>query len=360
MLPKTIERYTEPLIHLVGWAVLFGLPLIFTDRDSGINWMEFLRRLNGPLDILLVFYLNYLFLAPRLYLKGRHRAFYLANIIVCLLGCLFMAYWEHLFRQMGGFDHHAAGNHHFSPPPRLFFIMRDIIMQTLFVVFATAIRISKEWGKAEAARKEAELGRTEAELKNLRSQINPHFLLNTLNNIYALIQFNGEKAQEAVLDLSKLLRHILYENQSPYVPIEQEIDFLANYIRLMRIRLSENVEVTFETHLPENHSLRIAPLLYISLIENAFKHGISANESCFIHLTIDTSSDSILRFRLENSCHPKRTSDRSGSGIGLRQVQKRLDILYPGKYRWTKGTDASGKVYQSILEIETNPKNILQ
>jgi len=359
MLQKTIERYTEPLIHLVGWAVLFGLPLIFADRNSGINWLEFLRRLNGPVDILAVFYLNYLFLVPKLYLNGKKRSFALSNIIVCLLGCLFMVYWEHAFRQLGGFAHPAANGRHFAPPPREFFIMRDFIMQILCIIFATTIRTSKEWGRAEAARKEAELGRTEAELRNLRSQINPHFLLNTLNNIYALIQFNGEKAQEAVLDLSKLLRHVLYENQSTYVPLEQEIGFIENYIRLMRIRLSENVDVTFDTHLPEKHSLQVAPLLYISLIENAFKHGVSANEPCFIRLAIDLSSDSILRFRVENSNHPKQQSDRSGSGIGLHQVQKRLDILYPGKYRWTKGTDASGKVYRSILEIETNNQNRL-
>lgn len=356
MKQTNITRYAEPLIHTLGWAFLFGLPFILIDRNSGISWQDIFRRLNGPASTFIVFYINYLFWVPRLYLKGKLQSFVVCNLILCLLGCIGMSYWEQLIRITGHTIQPAALPHHFAPPPRFFFILRDLVMQILCIVMATTARTSKEWSRAEAARKEAELGRSEAELKNLRNQINPHFLLNTLNNIYALIQFNTEKAQDAVQDLSKLLRHVLYDNQQPYVPLAQEIDFLENYIRLMRIRLPESVDITIEKHLPEMQTVQIAPLLYISLIENAFKHGIRTNEASFIHLTIELLSDTVLRFRLENSNYPKNQSDRSGSGIGLKQVQKRLDILYPNKYRWIKGADPSGKIYRSILEIETNPQ----
>ncbi|MCM1078321.1 MAG: histidine kinase [Bacteroidales bacterium] len=357
MKQKNIERYTELLIHTVGWAFLLGLPFILADRNSGIRWTEIVRRLNGPVSALVVFYVNYLLWVPKFYLKGKTRSFVLFNIMLCLFGCMVMAYWEYLIRIVGQTTPPPViYGRHCTPPPRMFFIMRDLVMQTLCIIMATTTRTSKEWRKAETARKEAELGRSEAELKNLRNQINPHFLLNTLNNIYALIQFNTEKAQEAVLDLGKLLRHVLYDNQNPYVPLAQEIDFLENYIRLMKIRLPEQVEITFEKRLPERHSLNIAPLLYISLIENAFKHGIRTDAPSFIHLTVDTVSESVLRLRLENSNYPKSRSDRSGSGIGLKQVQQRLDIIYPGKYQWTKGVDGSGKIYRSVLEIETNPQ----
>ena len=121
----------------------------------------------------------------------------------------------------------------------------------------------------------AERQKTEAELKNLKNQLNPHFLLNTLNNIYALIAFNSDKAQEAVQELSKLLRHVLYDNQQTFVPLEKELDFIRNYVALMRIRLPQQVEVSVNLEVDSGGALQIAPLIFISLIENAFKHGIS-------------------------------------------------------------------------------------
>ena len=108
---------------------------------------------------------------------------------------------------------------------------------------SAAIRLSGRWVQVEAARREAEKSRTEAELKNLRNQLNPHFLLNTLNNIYALIAFDTDKAQTAVQELSRLLRHVLYDNQQNFVTLGKEMDFIKNYIALMRIRLSSNVTV---------------------------------------------------------------------------------------------------------------------
>ena len=111
--------------------------------------------------------------------------------------------------------------------------------------------------------------------KNLRNQLNPHFLLNTLNNIYALIAFDSDKAQQAVQELSKLLRYVLYDNQQTYVPLCKEVDFIRNYIELMRIRLSANVQMITKFDIQPDSQTLIAPLIFISLIENAFKHGIS-------------------------------------------------------------------------------------
>lgn len=116
------------------------------------------------------------------------------------------------------------------------FFVRDILSLIFTIGLSAAIRMSARWGQAEAARREAEKSRTEAELKNLRNQLNPHFLLNTLNNIYALIAFDSDKAQQAVQELSKLLRYVLYDNQQNYVPLCKEVDFIRNYIELMRIR----------------------------------------------------------------------------------------------------------------------------
>ena len=212
------------------------------------------------------------------------------------------------------------------------FLFRDILMQILCIIVAVTTRMSKQYRQSEQALQIAEYDRKETELKNLRNQINPHFLLNTLNNIYALIQFDQGKAQETVQELSKLLRHMLYDNQQQLVFLDSEVDFMRNYISLMKIRLPESVDLQVNNTVPSPNNLRIAPLIFISLIENAFKHGIRTSEKSFIHLSMDYDKNTDkLHFRIENSNFPKDEEDRSGSGIGLEQVQKRLDLVYPNQ-----------------------------
>ena len=229
-------------------------------------------------------------------------------------------------------------------PPVLSFILRDVVMLGLTIGLGTTIRLSAQWKKAEAARQESEL-------KNLRNQLNPHFLLNTLNNIYALIAFDSEKAQQTVQDLSKLLRYVLYESQQAFVPLGKEVEFIRNYIDLMRIRVSKEVRITIHIQVESDNQTPVAPLLFISLIENAFKHGISPTEPSFIIISIEERDDWV-RCEILNSNHPKTSSDKSGSGIGLEQVKKRLELIYPGKYDWDMSLNDSGTVYASLLSIK--------
>lgn len=187
-------------------------------------------------------------------------------------------------------------------------------------------------------------------MKNLRNQLNPHFLLNTLNNIYALIAFDSDKAQAAVQELSRLLRHVLYDNQQNFVALGKEMDFIRNYIELMRIRLASNVTVETQIDVRADSRTEIAPLIFISLIENAFKHGISPTESSFIRIHFSESPGQVC-CEIANSYHPKSQADKSGSGIGLEQVRKRLELTYPGQYEWKQGVSDNGKEYKSILVI---------
>lgn len=205
-------------------------------------------------------------------------------------------------------------------------------------------------GAGGSRRREAEKSRTEAELKNLRNQLNPHFLLNTLNNIYALIAFDTDKAQTAVQELSRLLRHVLYDNQQNFVTLGKEMDFIKNYIALMRIRLSSNVTVETRFDIRPDSPTEIAPLIFISLIENAFKHGISPTEPSHIRIYFSESVHEV-RCEIINSYHPKSEADKSGSGIGLEQVSKRLELTYPGRYEWKHGISEDGKEYKSVLTI---------
>jgi sensor histidine kinase YesM len=198
--------------------------------------------------------------------------------------------------------------------------------------------------------KELEAMRAQAELRNLRNQINPHFLLNTLNNIYALTAFDTAKAQEAIQELSKMMRHILYEYQKPLIPLKEEIDFLENYVKLMRIRLPQSVEVTFNATHPKG-TVEVAPMILISLVENAFKHGTSPTEPSFVHINI-TAEESKLICDIQNSNNPKTASDHSGHGIGLQQVKRRLELAYPNRYTWQQGTKDNDKTYYSTITIQ--------
>ena len=142
---------------------------------------------------------------------------------------------------------------------------------------------------------------------------------------------------------------MLYDNQEVEVPIQGEIQFLENYVNLMKIRLPANVEVKFDCQV-SRPDLRVAPLLAISLVENAFKHGISPTEPSFVHVSISTD-DHQLVCMIENSNHPKTEKDRSGHGIGLQQVQQRLDLSYAGHYEWEKGPSEDGKSYISRITL---------
>ena len=227
--------------------------------------------------------------------------------------------------------------------------VRDIANFCIFATVATCISLAQQWYWADKARRNAEAARVAAELGNLRSQINPHFLLNTLNNIYALTAIDQTRAQDAIQQLSKMLRHMLYDNQEQLVSLADEVQFIENYINLMKIRLPQTVDVKLEKDL-ENPHAKVAPLLFISLVENAFKHGVSSTEPSFIHMSM-TQKGNTLCVIIENSNFPKSEKDRSGHGIGLQQVQRRLDLAYYQQYEWTKGVSDDGTVYSSTIKI---------
>ena len=331
----------EILIHIISWGIVFGFPFFFIDRTGdSINWHAYLRHSAVPLSFVTVFYLNYFLLVPHLLFREQKNKYIIYNILlVCLIGLLL-----HIWQSLNAPAPTLKKPH--MPPGWIFFV-RDILSLIFTIGLSAAIRMSARWGQAEAARREAEKSRTEAELKNLRNQLNPHFLLNTLNNIYALIAFDSDKAQQAVQELSKLLRYVLYDNQQNYVPLCKEVDFIRNYIELMRIRLPRHVRL--DVSLPENpsHTL-VAPLLFISLVENAFKHGVSNDRPSFIDIDI-REEEGVLACRIENSFFPKSEADRSGSGIGLANLCRRLEMIYPGRYEMKYGQH--GDTYETLLRI---------
>lgn len=341
------NKKTEILIHVAIWAVMFIWPLMFMNHGTGATPVQFLFMSIAQLTLMVAFYVNYLWLTPKYLQRGERQFYWMFNAVMILVMGIGLHYWIELTRSL--FDPNYKTS---TPGPFLsvVFTLRDMFNITISAAIATTIKLSMQWKEAEDARKLAEL-------KTLRAQINPHFLLNTLNNIYALTAFDTSKAQSAIQELSKLLRHVLYDYEEQYTSMEDEIAFLQNYINLMKIRLTNNVEVTFDAKLNTPCNARVAPLIFISLIENAFKHGVSSTCPSFIHIVI-TADNKKIECDIENSNFPKSHNDHSGHGIGLQQVAQRLRLLYPGKYEWTKGVDKENKIYSSkIIIYDTKLRN---
>lgn len=352
---KSMKR-RELLIHIMCWGIVLFLPLVFFRPNDTweLRMSHWLRSLGGTLGYMVIFYANYLWLVPKLYFNHKRGLYVVLNVvIIALVIALSMGWWNvlgHILPDEAPSSFLRRPPRRHGGPPMWNMLFQSALMAVLVAALAMAVCMGQRWQHIEEARREAEKAKSEAELSNLRNQLNPHFLLNTLNNIYALIAFAPEKAQTAVEQLSKLLRHVLYENEQNYVPLYKEVSFMKNYIELMRIRVTSNVTVDSVITIADDDATPVAPLIFISLIENAFKHGISPNGRGFILVKMSHDNDAIT-CEIRNSNWPKRANDKSGSGIGLQQVQKRLDLMYPGQYSWHKGTTADNTEYYSKITI---------
>ena len=211
---------------------------------------------------------------------------------------------------------------------------------------AIGIALSIRYVMRQQERKQKEV---EAELAWLKNQINPHFLFNTLNNISSLAQIDGDETQEAIMQLSDLLRYAMYETNKPKVRLDGEIEFMRNYINLMKLRCNEMTTVNCQLSIV-NYQLEVPPLLFISLIENAFKHGMNSNEPATIDIRLEQQDDTLV-FICDNTNNPKPTKDRSGSGIGLDNTRRRLDLLYPGRYTWEQ-TITPENIYHVCVKLK--------
>jgi LytS/YehU family sensor histidine kinase len=204
-----------------------------------------------------------------------------------------------------------------------------IILSILIVGFDTGLKVSMKWAQSEREKINLEKENVENQLAFLRNQVSPHFFMNTLNNIHALIDYDAKEAKESVIKLSKLMRHLLYESDGELTSIKKEVDFIKSYIELMKLRFSEKVRINL--HLPtELPDKSVPPLLFTSFLENAFKHGISYNEKSFIDISLQLTDENLI-FEIRNS-NPQKQSENLDSGIGIENTRKRLDLIYKDNY----------------------------
>ena len=313
----------KTLTHIASWAVVFIMPALIFISEGNQRFEEALyRSLTSLPFLMLLFYLCYFWLIDRLWFKKRYLFFVL---VVGLIFCVSYSKYE-LFSY---FDLHKGKRH---MPPFHAFVYFDFLSNLLPVVFAMAIRYAQRNFSLEIAQKEAQAHKLQADLTQLRYQLQPHFFFNALNNIYSLIEFDPQKAQQSVHSLSKLMRHFMQNSDQKQISLAEEVDFLQQYISLMQLRLTDKttVQVDFPKQVPQ---LTIAPLLFISLVENAFKHGVSATTTTTLSFSLKVEGNTVI-FRSENTKIPTQESLYS-SGIGIDNLKKRLTLLYPERHQYT-------------------------
>ena len=295
-----------------------GLISYVTTHDIQVVWGSLIVSAYWMVPAIVVYLLNFYLCVPLLWFRHRRWQFVMANVAL-IIGCNSHAFFK---------DFHTL------PEGTLAGYSSFLIFALLINLMAIGIALSIRYVMRQGEKKQKEV---EAELAWLKNQINPHFLFNTLNNISSLTQIDADKAQDTVMQLSDLLRYAMYETNKPKVPLEGEVEFMRNYIELMKLRCNEMTKVGFETSI-ENREALVAPLIFISLVENAFKHGANSNAPATIDISL-TQKDDTLIFNCDNTNNPKPTKDRSGSGIGLENTRRRLDLLYPGRYTWEQSLE---------------------
>jgi two-component sensor histidine kinase len=348
------NRPLEIAMHIVAWGIIYAFPFYFMERESDIaHRVSFMLHFAVPVAMTVAFYLNYFVLAPLYLLRHRTHAYFLTNVLLLVILGVCMYLWQEAISTEYPLTDLSSIpiEQRRIPPPKWMLFVRDMSSLVLAISLSAVVRMSRRWSENEIALREAGRRQVEAELINLRNQVNPHFMINTLNNIYALTQFDTIKAQQAIQELSKLLRYVLADSQSTYVPLGKQLEFIRNYIALMRIRFSDNIHVDVQVDIRPNSSTLVPPLVFITLIENAFKHGISPVKPSFVFIKL-TEDEELVSCEVVNSNFPKTRADKTASGVGLEQLKRRLDLLYPRAYTWVKGVNADGTEYRSLLKIE--------
>lgn len=316
------------------WACLFILPSAvwyFIASDIQSFGATFYLTTQLLLPAFLVYTINYCVLIPLLLFSSKRKYFYIINSAIILFLIALPVIRDGFIPDIPQEVIEA-----FPDAKFLWIAIGGVVLKIIFYAVIVAIPVGLKyvmrWNEEKHKMEEERRRNAEAELTWLKNQLNPHFLFNTLNNISSLTQIDADKAQESIGQFSELLRYALYESNVEKVKLTDETEFMKNYIDLMSLRCNEMtlVESRFDSF---DESLTISPLLFISLIENAFKHGTSSHKESFVKIDMGLDGDDLV-FSCENSIHERTSEDRSGSGIGIENMTRRLDLLYPDAYTY--------------------------
>ena len=330
------SRKNESLVYLALWGIVIALYIIDAMR-SRAQYSEELMNMaiatwlfRALIPFMLLFALHNYLLIPKLFLKNRYKSY--ACFTTLAIGLL----WTYqtidfiYFREMipppdDPFPMPHRHPHSLLPMP----LFLDFTYGLFVVGCNLAIALIFQRFDDKLEKESLTNANIQSQLDNLKSQINPHFYMNMLNNIHGMIEIKPEVAQTMVLDLSRLMRYMLYESSKSGISLRNEIDFLQNYIGLMRVRYDSS-KVKIHCHFPgptETTGIILPPLLFLVFVENAFKHGVSYRLESFVSLSIDIE-DSAIIFNCLNSNHAAQTANGQQPGIGLKNIRQRLALLY--------------------------------
>jgi energy-coupling factor transporter transmembrane protein EcfT len=331
------SRKIEFLLYFLVWAFVFSVPY-FSERSSGhINWNEVTKNWMHVFGYLVIFLINVYVLVPKLLLKKRYLHYFVSVSVLVILVITVNLIVPSGKAPLPGSP--SGDSNGMMPPvhearmqkPPIMAFADNLIICILLVGAGTTIKLMSKWLSEEKLRKDAEKEQLKINLALLRHQVSPHFFMNTLNNIHSLIEMDAAKAQDAVERLSTLMRYLLYDSAQNTIELKKEIEFIHSFVSLMRLRHSDEVEVTMliPDRIPD---IKIPPMLFISLLENAFKHGVSYPLKSYIYFELQIHENTIGCI-IKNSKHRVVANQYDEySGIGLENIKKSLNLLYEKDY----------------------------
>lgn len=337
------------LVPAAFFLIVALAPVFSTLAVKGVTdiFPIILSSLRSLLPVIILFLVNFIFLCPKyLFVKGKRKWFYIVNSAMILGWRAYMTI-KSMRTEIPPEVTEALKNINLVYL-KVYANLLNILVSCIVVGIAVVLRYIFQTFDLRYKLEVEKRNAAEAELSWLKNQLNPHFLFNVLNNISSLAVIDPDRAQESIAQLSNLLRYVLYESNKDFVPLSSEVGFIQDYIDLMKLRCNENTKVEVSIDIPSGGAV-IAPMLFISLIENAFKHGVNTRmESRICVLMKAVGKD--LEFRCTNSLFEKPKTDLSGSGIGLNNTSKRLELIYPDRHELTCGPE--GDKYVAELKIK--------
>jgi hypothetical protein len=330
--------------HLVGWALL---ALLLFSLVSGLRGAsDVLNRTALNMAFLLVmFYGNAKVLVNRYLEAGRYRVFFPAVTVFWLGMAALRTYLEQTL--FGG----SILDGPLPPVSPLQLFAAFSLSFFLLLLFSTLYQLLENRHALELRHRELEIKHTEAQLNYLKAQINPHFLFNTLNNIYAAASLQHPNTAAMVLRLSDLLRYVTYDGQQAQVPLKKEVAQVQAYLELFQLKSDQNlaIEVEIKDTFEER---RIEPILLLPLVENALKHGdLETSPQAYLNIQL-RNTEQVLQFRVVNSFDAENRQKDAAGGVGLANIRSRLALHYPGRHRFE--AQAEGGIFTAVLEIRYN------
>lgn len=345
--------------HLVVILMLFFLPELMMNYANPHRWSPWAKMMYIKSAVFVAFfYINYyLIITHTLFGKRQnYLAFVGWNLLLIVIYIGVFYYIVPHFT--GNYGYRPKHNHpsYIGMIKIWSHILRDLAMIILTIALSASLRFAEKWSAIERHHQELLASQREDELQSLKSQLNPHFLFNTLNTIYSLIEVSPVEAQAAVHQLSKLLRHVLYEN-SAQLTLGQEISFAETYISLMEMRMGKDA-IKADFSKVDDPGITVPPMLFVTLIENAFKHGNTGQKGQPIEISISSDSEGGITCRTFNHFMPKEASGDNKikkGGIGLSNLRRRLLLIYGDRAILT--THIEGDTYTATLHISPTPEN---